>query len=502
MVASIPLNVVISAQDEASGVVGGFGNSLESAKGSILALGAAAAAVFAAVSTEIKDATAAAEEHQNTQAQLAAVIKSTGGASGETVDQINALAESLQKSSGYSADQIEQVDTMLIGMKTLGTDVVPGATQAILDFAARTGQDAVSAAQVLGKALGDPKLALGALTREHIILTQAQQDAIKSFVAVGDTAGAQKAIIDAMNSTVGGAAEQTQTMAFQQRLLNSEMENMQETIGNALLPIFTALLAKMEPIIQAIVSWTQEHPKLTAALLIGAAAISGLIVVLTALAGVVLLVNIVMSPITLIILAIVAAIVLLVAAAYEIETHWSAISAFFKGLWDEIKTIFNEAITAIVAFFQPLVNIVQTIADGISKVASGIGSVAGAVGGAVSGAVHAIIPHAAGGSVIPGQTYLVGENGPELFQSGGSGFITPNHQLAAAGGGVTINITGTFMSRDAAVQMGNKMIDVLKMRTRVGLLCATISVWKAKQSSDTRQPSAHASTAHIRNPKE
>ena len=470
MAASIPLNVVISAQDEASGVVSGFGSSLESAKGSILALSAAAAAVFAAVSSEIEQATEAASEHQNTQAQLAAVLKSTNGVSGETVDSINALSESLQKTSGYSADQIEQVDTMLIGMKTLGSDVIPGATQAILDFAARTGTDAVSAAQVLGKALGDPKVAVGALTREHIILTQAQQDGIKAMVAAGDTAGAQKLIIDAMNNTVGGAAEQTNTMAFQQRQLNSEMEQMQETIGNALLPILASLMAKLEPIIQAIVNWTSEHPKLTAALLLGAAAISGLIVVLTALAGVVLLVNVVMSPITLIILAIVAAIALLVVAAYEIETHWTAISAFFKSLWDEVKTIFSDAINDIVAFFQPLVDIVQTIADGISKVASGIGSVAGAVGGAIGGAVHAIIPHASGGSVVPGQTYLVGEQGPELFSSGSAGFITPNSQLAGAGGGGTvINITGTFMSRDAAVQMGNKIIDVLKMRTRVGL---------------------------------
>jgi hypothetical protein len=592
MAASIPLNVVISATDDASSVVSGFGTSLDNAKTSILAVGAAAAAVFAAVSSEITAATDAAAEQQNTQAQLAAVIKSTGGASGETADSIDELAESLQKSSGYSADQIEQVDTMLIGMKTLGSDVIPGATQAILDFAARTGTDAVSAAQVLGKALGDPALAIGALTREHIILTAAQQDNIKAMVAVGDTAGAQKAIIDAMNETVGGAAEQTDTLTYQQRLLNSEMESMQESVGNALIPVMAALLSKLEPIIEAVVQWTTAHPKLTAALLGGIAAVSGLTVVVTALAGAVLLFSAVSLPVVGIILAIVAVIAILAIAAYEIVANWGTITAFFQTLWNDVAAAFNTGLSFIenlvttvftgiqttlttignaiqavfwayvdfmlgawkmlldflfpgweaalvgiyntaVQYLTEVFNFLQTmfgeivsylqttldtittawekmwqgvedffttIWDSIKSIAQGAfdtisagisaltaplqglinlaqqaasiaGSVLGAAGSVVShvaGIGASITGHAAGGSVSPGQTYLVGEQGPELFSSGSAGFITPNHALAGAGG-INISITGTFMSEGAAVQMANKVVDVLKRRTRIGV---------------------------------
>ena len=43
-----------------------------------------------------------------------------------------------------------------------------------------------------------------------------------------------------------------------------------------------------------------------------------------------------------------------------------------------------------------------------------------------------IIPHAMGGSVTPGQTYLVGEQGPELFQSSTAGTIVPNHALGGS----------------------------------------------------------------------
>lgn len=46
---------------------------------------------------------------------------------------------------------------------------------------------------------------------------------------------------------------------------------------------------------------------------------------------------------------------------------------------------------------------------------------------------------AGGGSVSSNKGYVVGENGPEWFQPGGNGFVTPNYALA--GGGVTNHFT-------------------------------------------------------------
>ena len=57
----------------------------------------------------------------------------------------------------------------------------------------------------------------------------------------------------------------------------------------------------------------------------------------------------------------------------------------------------------------------------------------------VGGAIAGFVPKAAGGPVSADRTYLVGENGPELFRPSGSGSIVPNHQLAGAGsGGVNV----------------------------------------------------------------
>lgn len=71
---------------------------------------------------------------------------------------------------------------------------------------------------------------------------------------------------------------------------------------------------------------------------------------------------------------------------------------------------------------------------------------------------------ASGGSVSRGTSYLVGEQGPELFTPSQSGSIIPNHRLAGAGGNsITINISGnTLLDRRAGEKIGDQIIRKLK----------------------------------------
>ncbi len=86
-------------------------------------------------------------------------------------------------------------------------------------------------------------------------------------------------------------------------------------------------------------------------------------------------------------------------------------------IFSTLVSIIDKAYKAIVAF----VNFVKN-----NPITQGIASVFG--GG-----------RAAGGPVSAGTTYLVGENGPELFTSSSSGTIIPNG--AMGGSGTTINLT-------------------------------------------------------------
>jgi len=62
----------------------------------------------------------------------------------------------------------------------------------------------------------------------------------------------------------------------------------------------------------------------------------------------------------------------------------------------------------------------------------------GGAGGGIGGFFTSLFTRAQGGSVAAGTPYLVGERGPELFTPSTGGYVTPNNQLAGAGG-ITIN---------------------------------------------------------------
>jgi len=58
-----------------------------------------------------------------------------------------------------------------------------------------------------------------------------------------------------------------------------------------------------------------------------------------------------------------------------------------------------------------------------------------------------LTPKAMGGPVASGQSYIVGEKGPEIFTPGQSGNITPNNQIG--GGGANVNVSFNITAFDA-----------------------------------------------------
>jgi hypothetical protein len=95
--------------------------------------------------------------------------------------------------------------------------------------------------------------------------------------------------------------------------------------------------------------------------------------------------------------------------------------------------ILGVAISAVINLFSSLVNLIDRAYKGLVAFVNFIKNnpvtqgIAGVFGGG----------RAAGGPVSAGTTYLVGENGPELFTSSTSGTIIPNGSM----GGNTVNIT-------------------------------------------------------------
>ena len=113
-------------------------------------------------------------------------------------------------------------------------------------------------------------------------------------------------------------------------------------------------------------------------------------------------------------------------AAEDAIMKWESVGDVLRGLGQDVARIFlRKSIT------EPMGNALAGMVkeSGVESFFKDIFNFGGA--------------RAGGGPVSSGSTYLVGENGPELFTPGASGSITPNHALGGGGGvSVAVNIIG------------------------------------------------------------
>jgi len=98
---------------------------------------------------------------------------------------------------------------------------------------------------------------------------------------------------------------------------------------------------------------------------------------------------------------------------------------------ESVKDAFKNMAASIISQLIDVL-VIQQLVGGVGT--GGAGSGGTGLAGILSGT------RAVGGQVTTGQSYLVGENGPELFRPGASGTIMPNNKVGG-GSGVTVNQT-------------------------------------------------------------
>lgn len=192
-----------------------------------------------------------AMEAENAIADLEAVLKSTGGAAGMTLDELTKNAAALQKVTKFSEETTMSAQGMLLTFTNIGKDIFPMATEAALDMAQKFGMDASQAAITLGKALNDPISGVTALRRIGVMLTDEQERQIKSFMDVGDVASAQKIIMNELAVEIGGVARAAgETTSGKFAILMNQFDDMKEQIGAALIPTLINLANAVLPLIE------------------------------------------------------------------------------------------------------------------------------------------------------------------------------------------------------------------------------------------------------------
>lgn len=170
---------------------------------------------------------------EDTLAQLNATLASTHDACGMTSEALQEMAEALSKHSTATVESIEQGEGMLAMFSNL-KGVMPQATQAAVDMAARLHQDVPQAAMALGRALQDPIKGMQSLRREGVTFTDSQKELIKQFMAVGDVADAQQVILKQVEQQYGGAAEAARgTLGGALKELGNSFNELLKNIGES-----------------------------------------------------------------------------------------------------------------------------------------------------------------------------------------------------------------------------------------------------------------------------
>lgn len=246
-----------------------FGNILNLGKQIGAGMTVAGGAIVAGLGHAVK----AAAESEQALAQLDAVLKSTGGAAGVTREAAIALASEMQRLTTFSDEEVLSAENLLLTFTKIGKDVFPQATETVLNMSTALGQDLKSSSIQLGKALQDPVLGMTALRRVGVNFTKDQVEMVKQMVKNGETMKAQKFILAELAAEFGGSArKQTETFTGKLKQLWNQFNDVEETIGAALIPVLQELANRIIPIVQQIADWAAKNKEAFAniTLLVGA----------------------------------------------------------------------------------------------------------------------------------------------------------------------------------------------------------------------------------------
>jgi len=198
--------------------------------------------VAAKVTDFFKESVKAGADQIKLNRQTQAVLKSTGSVAGVTAKHVADLSTKLSLQAGVADDDVQSIQNMLLTFKDIKnskTDkIFDQTTAAALDMGTAMKISGKQAALQLGKALNDPLKGMTRLTRVGVTFTKQQQDQVKHYVKLGQTAKAQTVILKEVQSEFGGSAAAVATPADKMR---TAWQALQEQIGIYLLPLLGKL---------------------------------------------------------------------------------------------------------------------------------------------------------------------------------------------------------------------------------------------------------------------
>ena len=319
------------------------------------------------------------DQQQKAIAQVEAGLKSTGASVGFTSKQLQKMASDLQSKTLFGDEEIlKDATAQLLTFTNITGDQFAKSQEAALNLATRLDGDLKSASIMLGKALNDPVANLSAMSRAGIQFSADQKEVIKALAESGDMAQAQSIILEELEKQYGGSAEaaaKAGTGGLKQ--LANAFGDLQEEFGKVIMDFMPPVIDGLKNMLKA---FQNLSPQAKRFMVIGsgiAAALGPLLVILPSIIqGFMML----MSPISLIIGAIVGLGIAIVTFADEIAPYITGVINFFITLYNEssaVRTIiglikgtvitvfdfFAFAVNNVIASFRDLGSIIKAVMD-------------------------------------------------------------------------------------------------------------------------------------------
>jgi hypothetical protein len=312
----------------------------------------------------------------------------------------------------------------------------------------------------------------------------------------------QALILEQTTKQQGDFARTADGAANKQRALAAEVENTKAKIGQGLLPAYQSLLEALIPV----VSWTGENAEMMTKLGIAVAGVSATII---ALNYAIKFAQMTMTVFTAVSAALRLTMLTLAAATGSATAAQTLAELTYKNstaaaiayriasvaqtaatyAWTAAQWLLNAALTmnpigivvvavgALVAGFVIAYNKSEAFRAKIQELWDWIGRlgdrIANSSFGQFAGNVADIF-RANGGPVRQGQSYIVGERGPELFTASSSGNISPSGSFGGGGQNVVINMNGVIDGESARRTLEKLLQDSARRTGAINLTGATL----------------------------
>lgn len=254
-----------------------FVTELEKQSKTLAGLSITQGLAFAAQAKFIKDVTKAAGEQELAVAKLSSNLKAEQRTRADSIGVLTAQADALQKVTRFSDDQTIAAQAMLASFKLTDEQILQltPRLQDVSENLAKLGDeeaDLQKVALAFGKAIETGNTA--ALMRYGIQLEK-EKDGTIDF---------GKVIDQLANSSFAGLAEAIgQTTQGRLAAFKNQINELQESIGFALLPTVNDLFSKLTPVISRFSEWAKAHGSIVLSILGGGLAGSGVLAALSAM---------------------------------------------------------------------------------------------------------------------------------------------------------------------------------------------------------------------------